>query len=197
MSKIVITAIALLFSFATYGQQKADSRFYAPRSIEQTIGEKYVLLPVDSNKKDYGYLLHKWASETEELPFTPASDAGRVVALVGIVSSNHAKLNREDGVMYFQYFKNADDSAMPNFAPAADYEKLKSLVNKKLWLKADKQKVTITHVELTPDNNAPFKLTYKYANGKQGAMTVALSGINSKVTDKMQLFDSRFSVTAL
>ncbi|TWR27053.1 hypothetical protein FPZ42_08450 [Mucilaginibacter achroorhodeus] len=191
MNKVLIALFSLFVSSTAYSQQKPVTKFYAPRKIEQTIGQKYVLLPADSSKMNYNFYLHKWV-DGEELKATPATDEGKVMVLANIVEDTHAKFTAEWGVIYFQYFKPGDDGTMSFFAPAADYEKAKSFVNKQVWLKSDKKKVTITGVKLTPDNNAPFKFTYKYANGKQGIIALALSGTNSK-KDKVQLFDEKFS----
>ncbi|QXV64903.1 hypothetical protein INP83_17735 [Mucilaginibacter sp. 21P] len=191
MNKFLIALLSLFISSIAYSQQQPAGSFHAPRKIEQTIGEKYVLLPADSSKMNYNFYLHKWV-DGEELKATPATDAGRIMVLSDIVEDTHAKFEAEWGVLYYQYFKPGDDGTMSFFAPAADYEKAKSFVNKQVWLKSDKKKVTVTDVKLTPDNNAPFKFTYKYANGKQGIIALALSGTNSK-KDKVQLFDEKFS----
>lgn len=192
MIAVVLFAFTLTGASAQSVKEVATS--YHPRELSATIGEKYILLPVDSNKHDFGSYLHLWANPTVETSVQAAEGGKTIVTLQSIMPGSYARLVDRQDAVYVQYFR-AGAEEMLYFMPLADYMQAKALVNKPLWLKSNRIEVVLTDVQLTADHNQPLLLTYKYKDGKKASVTTVLSGTNSTLIQKSTRFDQLFYVS--
>ncbi|WP_454800932.1 hypothetical protein [Mucilaginibacter phyllosphaerae] len=196
MTKIIIASFTFCILLTNAFAQNTTSRtgLFRPQNIVETIGEKYILLPVDSNKTNFGMYLHVWTTPSTD-NLVPANEGGKtILTLKAITPDYHATLADSLNVVYNQYFKKGEDDALLFFTPLADYKKAREFINTFLWLKSNKKRVKVIDIQLTPDHNTPFLFTYQCADGIKDSVKVVLSGTNSTIKDKGVLFDNLFNI---
>jgi len=114
MTKIIIASFAFCFLLTNAFAQNTTSGtgLFYPQNIVKTIGEKYILLPVDSNKTNFGKYLHVWTTPSTD-NLVPANEGGKtILTLKAITPDYHATLADSLNVVYNQYFKKGEDDAL-------------------------------------------------------------------------------------
>ncbi|RYY34590.1 MAG: hypothetical protein EOP46_12910 [Sphingobacteriaceae bacterium] len=193
--------------------EKQNNKFlYGPipyRTLQETIGETYLVLPMlDVFIEDgYRYLFAKNSNKN----VSTKEGEGKFLKLIS-VNDKEGEFTDSAGNVYVS--KIDDDNTFWNLAPVTDFENTrKLLLNKQLWLKTNQyttgdpynrkslkkiSNVRFTHVTVIDvlasfSNNAPIFLVFKTDKGDIGFENANVSGTNTDL-DPEYWFNEKFFI---
>ncbi len=211
MKNVLIISVALLSIFKCYGQTKTVTGplTYGPvpyRTLEQTIGEDYIVLKQNGTEKKYGF---SWIKKADDDDFPYLKDStlvGKTLKLVQIDKNRTAQLIDGSSVRY--RCKLVEDR-YGDIAPLYDVsEAKKKFFQKTLWYNHDWIKsipnvtnnknalknlrfepMRVIDVEFSDLSDCPVRFILETFTGEKGYMDVDVSGTN---TDRKFIFERFF-----
>lgn len=222
MKKILLILLITLINSPAFCQSKADSieiakmlnidklakrpdrYFFGPvpyRTLEETVGEEYMVLPLDSGMKKFGYTYMK-AQGSEKRLYSKDIE-GKLLVLKS-VTKDSAYFADSDGNKYVSVI--AYNHTIANIAPLAEFKFARKLyLNKTLWIKTFSVKVgnhrdvintetknaifePVHILDIVPStsNSYPLVFIIKTSDGTIGYTVAAISKTN---TDRDPDFD--------
>jgi hypothetical protein len=233
MKKILLATIIILTAATTFGQngsgyirsgsigkvQPAASEAqknefpYGPvkyRTLEETIGETYLVLPLSKYDLDYGYFnLYEGDTTNDPNRLSKEKGDGLLITLASL-QNDIAHFIDSSGK---KYAAKLIDASISDVVPVYDIEQSRKLfLNKTLWMKrgflftyddatGDYGKITGTHldpvkvIDIVGGANQAFPVRFivKTAEGETGFADVIVSGTNADLIDlKEYSFDKIF-----
>lgn len=176
------------------------------RTLEQTIGEDYVVLPMDQFEKKSGYDVLKLAKEPNT-DITDSTLSGKQLRLIAIDTKKTAHLKDSNGL---EYLCDLHNGCYNDLAPVYDInEAKKKIFQKTIWLNNNgvptgKLNATgnklifvgerldplkVIGIELSDLSDCPVKFILQTAKGEVGYLPVDVSGTN---TDRRFIFEKYF-----
>ncbi|WP_158824729.1 hypothetical protein [Mucilaginibacter lacusdianchii] len=165
------------------------------RPLIQTIGEKYLVLPLENSKDVYWGFNY---AEKLDVKLYNKDIARKILTLVSITPSSVTSLGMEarfkdsEGV---EYLKQLSDNIAPGLIPLYEIEAAKlAYLNKIIWAKKRLFKVhsgklvrkigvyepvKVVNVIASEESYTPVRLTLKTVKGETGTFDVDISGTNT------------------
>lgn len=220
MNRLICTIILSLNLSLCFGQQEnaekltEEQRTYIGpfryRTLKETIGETYVVLPLDIDNMNRGYPFLANVTTGEER--AKATTAGKHLKLISIDNDfNYGNFVDSVGIKYKSAISTL--KSFNNMSPLKDIENANKLfLNKSLWINFKFLKignpynhkdvlvridsvrfehVIVINVSPSLNNDAPVLLTIKTDKGIVGHSVVDVSGTNT-MRDPVNYFKNKF-----
>jgi hypothetical protein len=175
------------------------------RKLEELIGEKFIVLPLESDDRAYYGL---YISDKPKTDLYNKNLAGKKLSLISINASNTQAKFKDDssGV---EYTKQLSDKVASGFVSVSEFEAAKkAYTGTKIWVKrrlfnVKKDKLTrkigfwepviISSISISSASYTPIRLALKTLKGEIGALDVDISGTNTnnEANSSMEIVKNR------
>ncbi|WP_462266080.1 hypothetical protein [Mucilaginibacter sp.] len=195
MTKFILFITFISAASFSFGQSIDNAYGPVPtREFIKTIGETYILLPLNKSDVQQGYD----SFESKNNKKLPASASGMHLTLISAEQDKRAYFKDSVGNEYDTFVNGYN---VFDIIPLNDFIAAKKLfLNKPLWLNDDEirngnpldlddrtpsiknlrfDKVIVTDITLSWTNNAPFVFHVKTAKGQTGYIETSVSGTNN------------------